>query len=100
MLFLYAMQRLCHKLKNKNRDSTASGTSAIPGTYPGEAGNISSYQELNLRERDDREHYQSLRVNSRSPKNNEAKGEDQAGYQELNIVRQNIDNNYQSLNRV
>ena len=100
MMFLYAMQRLHRKLKIKTRDSEAPETRVVPGTYCEEAGNVSTYEQLNLGRMDDGEQYQSLRQHSRRPENSETKGEDPNAYQELNKVEKDVDNNYQSLNRV
>ena len=99
-MFLCAMQWIRRKLKIKTRDSEAPETRVVPGLYCEEAGNVSTYEQLNLGKMGDGELYQSLRGHARRPENNETKGEDQNAYQELNKVEKNVDNNYQSLKRV
>ena len=99
MIFLYAILSLRQRFKSKKDVSKPAHNYETPETHPEGAGDNSTYQELELRNREPENSYQALRVNTRRRIDNETKIEDEAGYQELDKVREK-DNNYQSLNSV
>ena len=99
MIFIYIVQCLCHRLNNRG-DNSKPEPHTVPETYREEKETISAYQELDVRRRDVEDNYQSLRVNSRNVRNDEVIVENEPSYQGLNNVRENNDNNYQSLNYV
>ena len=99
MIFLYAILSLRQRFKSKKDVSKPAHNYETPETHPEGAGDISTYQELELRNREPENSYQALQMNRRRRMKNETKIEDEAGYQELDKVREK-DNNYQSLNSV
>ena len=86
---MYLMLRLRKRL-DKNRNFSKSSN---PGATQ---GNNSEYQELDLRQLNNRDNYQSLILRSQVPRNLERQNEPDTDYQELSNVREN-EGNYESL---
>ena len=99
MILLYAVQSLRQRFKGKKDNSKPAHNYDTPETHPESATENSTYQELDLRNKEPENNYQALRMNRRRRINNETKIEDEANYQELDKVREK-ENSYQSLNRV
>ena len=99
MILLCAIQSLRQRVKSKKDVSKPAHNYDTPETHPEGAEDNSTYQELDLRNKEPENSYQGLRMNTRSRINNETKIEDDANYQELDKVREK-ENSYQSLNRV
>ena len=99
MILLYAIQSLRQWFKSKKDVSKPAHNYDAPETHPEGAADNSTYQELDLRNKEPENSYQALRMNTRRRINNETKIEDEANYQELDKVREK-ENSYQSLNRV
>ena len=99
MIFLYGITSLRRRFKRKKDESKPAHNYDTPETHPEGIADNSTYQELELKNREPENSYQALRVNTRRRIDNETKIEDEAGYQELDKVREK-DNNYQSLNHV
>ena len=99
MILLYAIQSLRQRVKSKKDVSKPAHNYDTPETHPEGAEDNSTYQELDLRNKEPENSYQALRMNTRRRINNETKIEDEANYQELDKVREK-ENSYQSLNRV
>ena len=99
MILLYAIQSLRQRVKSKKDVSKPAHNYDTPETHPEGAADNSAYQELDLRNKEPENSYQTLRMNTRKRINNETKIEDEANYQELDRVREK-ENSYQSLNRV
>ena len=99
MILLYAIQSLRQRVKSKKDVSKPAHNYDTPETHPEGAEDNSTYQELDLRNKEPENSYQALRMNTRRRVNNETKIEDEANYQELDKVREK-ENSYQSLNRV
>ena len=99
MIFLYGIMSLRQRFKSKKDVSKPAHNYDTPETHPEGAADNSTYQELDLQNKDPENSYQALRMNTRRRMNDETKIEDEANYQELDKVREK-ENNYQSLNRV
>ena len=89
MIVMYLMLRLRKRL-DKNRNFSKSPN---PGATQ---GNNSEYQELDLRQLNNRDNYQSLILRSQVPRNLERQNEPDTDYQKLSNVREN-EENYESL---
>ena len=90
---------LRRRFKSKKDKSKPAHNYDTPETHPEDAADNSTYQELDLRNKEPENNYQALRMNRRRRINNETKIESEANYQELDQVREK-ENSYQSLNRV
>ena len=99
MVFIFGITSLRRRYNSKQDVSKPAHNYDTPETHPESAADNSTYQELDLRNKEPENSYQALRMNTRRRMNNETKIEDEANYQELDKVREK-ENSYQSLNPV
>ena len=74
---------LRRRIKSKRDVSKPAHTYDTSETHPDDAADSSTYQELDIRNREPEKSYQALRINTREIIDNEAKIEDEAGYQRV-----------------
>ena len=84
MIFLYGITSLRQRFKSKKDKSKPAHNYDTPETHPEDASaDNSTYQELDLPNREPENSYQALRMNTREIIDNEAEIEDEAGYQRV-----------------
>ena len=86
---MYLMLRLRKRLDKKRNLSKSSNPGATQG-------NDSEYQELDLKQLNNRDNYQSLILGSQIPRNLERQDERDPDYQGLSNIREN-EEDYESL---
>ena len=86
---MYLMLRLRKRLDKKRNFSKSSNPGATQG-------NDSEYQELDLKQLNNRDNYQSLILGSQIPRNLERQDERDPDYQGLSNIREN-EEDYESL---
>ena len=80
IIFLYAVQSLCRRLKSKKDDSKPVHNYDIPETHHEATDDNLTYQALELQNRELGNSYQVLTVDTRKELESETKFEDEAGY--------------------
>ena len=81
IIVFYAVQSLCRRLKSEKDDSKPVHNYDIPETHHEGADDNSTYQPLELQNREPENSYQALTVDTRKRLDSETKFEDEAGYQ-------------------